>query len=66
METIYLYNDLTGRLIWEGNKAILPAGYYQFYWESRSVQKSLIPSGIYSFVFLINNEPFVQKAVYIK
>jgi hypothetical protein len=59
-------NDLVGKLIWESKKEILPPGYYHFYWDSRYSPKSLIPSGIYSFVFLINEQSFVKKAVYIK
>jgi len=58
--------DLCGRLVWETKKEILQAGYYELIWNNKSGMKTLASSGIYTFVFLINNQSFIQKAVYIK
>ncbi len=57
---------LLGNLIWKSNKEFILAGYYQFYWGGQNSPKVLISSGIYSFVFLINEQSLIKKAVYIK
>ncbi len=62
---IQVYN-LQGKLIWESNKELLSAGYYEFCWRQSYLPANILSSGVYTFVFHINQQSFIQKAVYVK